>query len=100
MPVSNEWLAQNRANLPQSTHAEIVDELLRRRDPVEQERDALRKAQAREVMPIIGPLLDAWQGLPNDVSDVDELTEVAGYMEALEQAMDADSTSDGRAEHE
>lgn len=56
----------------------------------EKELAALRKAQAREVMPIIGPLLDAWQGLPNDVSDQDELTEVAGYMEALEQAMDAD----------
>jgi hypothetical protein len=41
-------------------------------------------------MPIIGPLLDAWQGLPTDVQDMDELTEVAGYIEALEQAMDAD----------
>lgn len=57
---------------------------------IDKERAALRKAQAREVMPIIGPLLDAWRGLPNDVSDMDELTEVAGYMEALEQAMDAD----------
>lgn len=97
MPVSNEWLAQNRSNLPRSTHAEIVDELLRRRDPIETELEALRKAQVREVMPIIGPLLDAWQGLPNDVSDVDELMEVADYMEALEQAMDADPDSQSDA---
>lgn len=58
-------------------------------------------AQAREVMPIIGPLLDAWQGLSNDVQDLDELTEVAGYMDALEQAMDADPTPfDGEGKHD
>ena len=58
------------------------------------ERDKLREAQAREVMPIIGPLLDAWWGLPTDVQDMEELMEVAGYMAALEQAMDADIDGD------
>lgn len=69
-------------------------------DEQESERVLLRKAQAREVMPIIGPLLDAWQGRPTDVQGMDELAEVSGYMEALEQAMDADpeSQSDRGAE--
>lgn len=60
------------------------------KNPVERELAALRKAQAREVMPIIGPLLDAWEGLPNDVQGMDDLTEVADYMNALQQAMDAE----------
>jgi hypothetical protein len=66
----------------------------------ERERQQLRKAQASEVMPIIGPLLDCWQGLPNDVADMEELSELSGYMSALEDAMDADpdSQADGGAE--
>lgn len=29
----------------------------------------LRKDQAKRVMPLIGPLMDAWDGMPNDVKD-------------------------------
>lgn len=60
---------------------------------IERERQRLREAQAREVMPIIGPLLDAWRGLPNDVADMEELEEFSGFIDALEQAMDADPDS-------
>jgi len=34
---------------------------------VEYERKQLQKQQALNVMPQIGPLLDAWEGLPNDM---------------------------------
>jgi hypothetical protein len=31
--VSDEWLRQNRANIPHALHGQIVDELLERRNP-------------------------------------------------------------------
>ena len=46
----------------------------------------LRKAQAREVMPLIGPLLDSWNGLPNDMKD--ELEELGSHIQAIEYAME------------
>ena len=36
---------------------------------VEKERDQLRKAQADAVMPMVGPMIDAWLDVPNDVRD-------------------------------
>lgn len=36
---------------------------------VEYERNRLRRLQAVAVMPQIGPLLDAWEQLPNDLID-------------------------------
>jgi hypothetical protein len=52
------------------------------------ERVELRKRQAHKVMPIIGPLLDAWEGLPNDVSGLPELRQVRRYIQRIEAAME------------
>lgn len=55
---------------------------------LERERKRLRKAQAALVMPLIGPLLDAWESLPNDVACMDELEELGTHMQAIEEAME------------
>ena len=52
------------------------------------EREKLRKAQAKLVMPMIGSLLDAWQGLPGDVSEDEELEPIAEWMEKISEAME------------
>lgn len=48
----------------------------------------LRKAQAREVMPLIGPLLDAFEQIPNDVLGMEELAELCVAIEAINSAME------------
>lgn len=48
----------------------------------------LRKAQAKAVMPLIGPLLDAFEQLPNDVSGMDELADLCAAIEAINSAME------------
>jgi hypothetical protein len=47
-----------------------------------------RKAQAREVMPMIGGLLDAWDQLPTDVRTDEELSEVRVWIERINSAME------------
>ncbi|ANN66438.1 hypothetical protein [Bordetella bronchialis] len=49
--------------------------------------DALRAAQADAVMPLIGPLLDAWEGLPNDLAGEDDLSELKRHVAAINHAM-------------
>jgi hypothetical protein len=53
------------------------------------EREKMIKAQAKLVMPMIGPLLDAWQGLPNDISEDEELVSIAEWMEKINEAMES-----------
>jgi hypothetical protein len=48
----------------------------------------LRKAQAKAVMPMIGPLLDAWEGLPNDFKDSEELEALNEHLSAINSAME------------
>ena len=50
--------------------------------------ERLRKAQSRIVMPMIGPLLDAWEQLPNDVSQMDELAALKNHIEQIWNAME------------
>lgn len=52
------------------------------------EREALRAGQAKAVMPLIGPLLDAVEGIPNDLRDelVDVLRISGQINTAMEQA--------------
>ena len=50
--------------------------------------ERLRKAQARAVMPLIGPLLDAWEGLPNDFKGSEELEELNNHLGAIATAME------------
>lgn len=47
----------------------------------------LRKEQAKAVMPLIGPLLDEWEGLPNDIRGLRELYAFSKHIEALYRAM-------------
>lgn len=51
-----------------------------------------QKAQARKVMPLVGPLLDAWETAPNDVkSDIREFaTALAAHLDAINTAMEAE----------
>lgn len=57
--------------------------------------DDLRKAravQARQVMPLIGPLLDAWDAVPNDLRSLiqEQAPSLAAHLCKLEDAMCAD----------
>lgn len=52
------------------------------------ERTKLRKAQARDVMPLIGPLLDAYEALPNDVRGMEELDGLRVQLGAINTAME------------
>jgi hypothetical protein len=56
--------------------------------PSEQEHVDGRKRQARKVMPMIGPLLDTWDGLPNDVKSLPELKELARCLRRIDNAME------------
>jgi hypothetical protein len=49
---------------------------------------ALRSAQSNAVMPLIGPLLDAWDGLTNDMLALEELAPVAEVMAQIDSAME------------
>ena len=48
----------------------------------------LRQRQTRRVMPCIGPLLDSWEQVPNDVKSNPELEWFREHMEKLNQAME------------
>jgi hypothetical protein len=55
---------------------------------MKKERKQLKHEQAKKVMPLIGPLLDAWDGLPNDLSGDDELSHLSGIIEKINAAME------------
>lgn len=60
-------------------------------DEIEKERQALRDAQAKSVMPLIGGLLDAWEGLPNDLKgQIEEASVLGEYLDSIENAMERD----------
>lgn len=52
----------------------------------------LRRGQAKTVMPLIGPLLDAWEGLPEDLRNEIEgiAPTLAANLEAIDLAMEGD----------
>lgn len=55
------------------------------------EREALRAGQSAAVMPLIGPLLDAWDGMSNDARAevLDEAPDLAKYLSRIGHAMEA-----------
>lgn len=57
-------------------------------DVIDRELDSLRVEQAKKVMPMIGPLLDAWDGLPNDVVMMPELKELRAQIRNITRAID------------
>ena len=56
------------------------------------EREQLRAEQARAVMPLIGQLLDAWEGVPNDLKgEIEEgATDLAEALDSIRDAMEGD----------
>lgn len=50
----------------------------------------LRNLQANRVMPLIGPLLDAFEQIPNDILGMDELSGLCVAIEAINSAMESD----------
>ena len=57
-------------------------------DKVEAERESIRRRQAKDVMSLIGDLLDAWDELPNDVKTDPELERLAAKIESIDHAME------------
>lgn len=57
-------------------------------ESIDREIESLRTEQAKVVMPLIGPLLDAWDGLPNDVALMPELKEVRAQIRNITRAID------------
>jgi len=57
-------------------------------DKVEAERESIRRRQTRDVMSLIGNLLDAWDDLPNDVKTDPELERLATKIELIDHAME------------
>jgi len=57
-------------------------------DKVEAERESIRERQAKDVMSLIGDLLDAWDELPNDVKTDPELERLATKIELIDHAME------------
>ena len=49
--------------------------------------ERLRKAQADAVMDLIGPMLDAWEGLPTDVRCSDEMEKLNECISHISNAM-------------
>jgi hypothetical protein len=50
--------------------------------------ELLRQEQAAAVMPLIGPLLDAWDGVPNDVAGDEGLAEVRKHIKRVARGME------------
>ena len=57
---------------------------------VEKERDQLRKAQTKAVMPMIGPLLDAWDDVPSDLRDYmkEQCPQLGCWLDDISAAME------------
>lgn len=51
------------------------------------ERERERRRQNKAVMPLIGPLLDAWDDLPNDVKDDEELKRLSEVIDKISYGM-------------
>jgi hypothetical protein len=55
-----------------------------------------RAVQVRQVMPLIGPLLDAWDELPNDLRGLlqEQAPTLCEYLYKIDDAMCADISDD------
>lgn len=57
---------------------------------LEREVARLRRAQEKAVMPLIGPLLDAFEGLSFDARSNEELSELFACIEKIQDAMESE----------
>lgn len=76
----------NRGDCPGWAGVRITVEAVPSAESVERERDALRAAQTAAVMPLIGPLLDAWENADREL--MDEEPELVKQLKAIQQAME------------
>lgn len=53
-----------------------------------EEREGLRSIQAQKTMPLIGPLLDAWEGMPNDIKSDPGMEDLNETMRRIQSAME------------
>ena len=60
-----------------------------------QDREHIREEQSRNVMPLIGQLLDAWDELPNDVKSDPELNRLAKNIQRIDTAMEEEDAPEG-----
>ncbi len=51
------------------------------------ERERERRRQNKAVMPLIGPLLDVWDDLPNDVKGDEELKRLSEVIDKISYGM-------------
>lgn len=58
---------------------------------IEIEREKIRQEQVRLVMPLIGPLLDAWDEIPNDARNDPELMKLATKIKSIDDAMEGET---------
>jgi len=58
---------------------------------IAQDRERIREEQSRNVMPLIGQLLDAWDELPNDVKSDPELNRLAKNIQGIDIAMEEEA---------
>jgi len=61
---------------------------------IAQDRERIRKEQSRNVMPLIGQLLDAWDELPNDVKSGPELNRLAKNIQRIDIAMEEEAATE------
>lgn len=61
-------------------------------DPMSKELERLRRKQMRAATPLIGPLLDAWDEVPNDLKgEIEEgATDLAEALDSIRDAMEGD----------
>jgi hypothetical protein len=60
------------------------------------EKESLRLEQNERVMPLIGGLLDAWEGLSNDLRSTiaEEAPELGFYLDRINRAMELEDSDD------
>ena len=64
------------------------DHLTQGEQAIDRERANGRRRQTRKVMPLIGPLLDAWDGTPNDIKSDDGIANVREIIAQIDAAME------------
>lgn len=58
---------------------------------IKRDRQGARIIQAKAVMPLIGPLLDAWEGIPNDTKGAlrEDEPMLCDYLDRINAAMES-----------
>ena len=66
----------------------MSDALTQGKQAIGRERANGRRRQTHKVMPLIGPLLDAWDGTPNDIKSDEGIANVREIIAQIDAAME------------